>query len=140
MALILSGVSWLCLFGCAITLSALLFSGRLIGSGVFTVAFGYVGLSISLIGSVAQFIQAERYGHVWLRVPAHGSFIVFIVVVWLGLIIGEFWRGLGGQASLHGWTIRRLKAMSPEKRDKFLAQFDQKTQETYRKEIQTHAA
>ena len=140
MALIVSGISWLSLFGCAIVLSALFFSRRLSIRRPFTRWLGYIGLFASFFGGISQFIQTERYGHILLRVPPHWSFVVFIAAVWLSLIVAEFWQGSGWQASLHGWTIRRLRAMSPEKREKFLAQFDQKTQETYRKEIQTHAA
>ena len=140
MALIVSGISWLSLFGCATVLSALFFSRHFSIRHPFTRWLGYIGLFASFVGGISQFIQAERYGHVLLRVPPHLSFVAFIVAVWLAAVIAEFWRGSGWQASLHSWTIRRLRAMSPEKREKFLAQFDQRTQETYRKEIQTHAA
>jgi len=140
MALVVCGISWLSLFGCAIVLSAVFFSRHLSIRHPFTRWFGYVGLFASFAGGLSQFIQAERNGHVLLRVPPHWSFVAFIVAVWLATVFAEFWKGSGWQASLHAWTIRRLKAMSPEKREKFLAQFDQKTQEAYRKEIQAHAA
>jgi hypothetical protein len=137
MVLILTGISWLCLLGCAITLSGLLFSGH-ISSRPFRVRLvSYIGLPISLFGGVWQFIQAERHGLVWFRVPPHWTFVAFILAVWLSLIVGEFWQW---QQPLHGWTVRRLKRLSPDEREKYLARLDEATRDSFRKEIETHAA
>ena len=92
MGLILSGISWLCLFGCAITLSAQFFSGVLQSRQFRVRLVLYIGLPISLFGGVWQLIQAARYGHVWFRVPPHWSFVVFVLAVWLSVIVREFWQ------------------------------------------------
>jgi len=88
MALVLTGISWLCLFGCAIVLSGLIFSGRLVCGRAFRVFFAYAGLFFSLVFGVLQFIQAEQHGLVWLRVPPHWAFVVFTVAVWLSAVVG----------------------------------------------------
>ena len=137
MVLILTSISWLCLLGCAITLSGLLFSGH-ISSRPFRMRLAtYIGLPISLFGSIWQFIQADHHGLVWFRVPRHWTFVAFILAVWLSLIVGEFWHW---QQPLHGWTVRRLKRLSPDEREKYLARLDEATRDSFRKEIETHAA
>ena len=93
MVLILIGISWLCLLGCAITLSALLFSGNLRIHPFRVRLVSYLGLVISLFGGVWQFVQAERYGFVFLRVPPHWWFVVFIIVAWLSLFVRELRPG-----------------------------------------------
>jgi hypothetical protein len=136
MVLILTGISWLCLLGCAITLSGLLFSGNVSSRPFHVRLISYLGLPISLFGGVWQFIQAEQSGHVWFRVPPHWWFVAFILAVWLPLVVGEFWQW----QRLHGWTVRRLKRLSPDEREKYLARLDQATRDSLRKEVETHAA
>lgn len=48
----------------------------------------YAGLLVSLGCGVWQFIQAERYGYIWLRVPPSPSFVVLALVMWLSLVVG----------------------------------------------------
>ena len=94
MVLILIGISWLCLLGCAITLSALILSGNLRIHPFRARLVSYLGLVISITGGVWQFVQAERHGFVLLRVPPHWWFVVFIMMVWLSLFVREFRPGL----------------------------------------------
>ena len=141
LVLILTGISWLCLLGCAVTLSALIFSGHRSRGNAFTALFGCVGLFISLVGGIWQFIAALRHGLVWLRVPPHWPFVALVLAAWFSVLLREFWQGssqnLRWQTALRSWTVRRLKNMPQDKREKFLAQFDQKTQESYRKACET---
>jgi hypothetical protein len=141
MAFILTGISWLCLLGCAITLSALKFFGHFSRVNAFTALLGHVGLFISLVGGIWQFLAALRHGLVWLRVPPPWWFVAFVLVAWFALLLREFWQGssqnLSWQAALRRWTVRRLSNMPRDKRERFLAQFDQATQESYRKECET---
>ena len=138
--LMLTGVSWLCLLGCAVILSALMFSGQFSSVNVFTAVLGYAGLFVALVGGVWQFITALRQGFIWLRVPPPWPFVAFVLVAWFSLILREFWQGssqnLTWQTALRRWMVQRLKNMPRERREKFLAQFDQKTRQSYHQECE----
>ena len=137
MVFILTGISWLRLLGCAITLSGLLFSSHISSRPFMVRLASYIGLFISLVGVVWQFIQAVQHGLVLPRVPPHWWFVAFILAMWLSLVVREFWQG---QHPLHSWTVRRLKSMPPDEREKYLARLDQATRDYLRKEVETNVA
>lgn len=137
MALILSGISWLGLFGAAIVLSAILFASHLSFRRPASAWFAYIGLFVSLLGGVKQFAESLRHGPLFMRVPPHWTFDAFIVAVWLSAVMGECWQW---QQPLHGWTVRHLKRLSPDEREKYLARLDEATRDSLRKEVETNAA
>ena len=147
LALLLSGISWLCLFGCAMVSCAIRFVGRRPASDWFNSLVCYLGLCIAFVGGIYQLAGVWRHGQVWFRVPPPWWYSLFIVAAWAGVVIKELWPspppGTGWQVAVRRWNIRRLKArlqdLPPEKREKFLAQFDRldrKSMESYRKEIE----
>jgi xanthine/uracil permease len=134
-----SGIMWLLLFGCAVTLSVVLISGQLAARHPRLVPLAYVGLCFSVLATFWQLIPAVQQGVVWQRVTPLWWWVAFIFINWLAFVVGELWRARGQplrwQASLRAWSIRRLRAMAPEKRERFLAHFAPDIRDSYRKEV-----
>jgi hypothetical protein len=146
LALIVLGISWLCLFGCAMTLCAIQFAGRPSAHNSSNTLVNYLGLFAGFGGGVYQLAGAWRGGHLWFRVSPSWWFVLFVAAAWAACVVKEFSPspppGMGWQAAVRQWNVRRLKArlqtLPPEKREKFLAQFDRldrKAMESYRREI-----
>lgn len=86
-ALLLIGINWLGALGCTIILAAPILNPFPVQT-FESKSIYYPGLFISLGFGVWQFIQAEIYGLVWLRVPAPWWWVTFWLALWLLLVVG----------------------------------------------------
>jgi len=89
LALMLTGVSWVSQFGCAIVLSVHLFTGRFSGGSAFMTSVGWSFVLLGLVSGIWQFKVALRYGHLWLGFPPPWWWAGFILTMWIGVVISE---------------------------------------------------
>jgi len=78
---------------------------------------------------VAAVVVTSSFLRGWTKF--HKILLAAVVVLGVLQLVGPVLRGR---------MLRRLKGMSPEEREKFLARFDQKTQELLRKQLESHDA
>ena len=91
-AFILAGISWLQEFGCAVACASLQFSGCFAAAPLnarrSNSFVGRLGVLVGTGGGIWQLSQMLAVGHVWTRVAPPEYFVVFILIIWLGAVVG----------------------------------------------------